>query len=247
MDVYSPSGVTTGLPTGATTPTTGKLDTLDFSYTGAITEIGKNGANYFDGIISNVSLYLAGVLIRYYRIDSTFSSKLGIADSLLTPVEMWNDDPTSVAAEWVVNGDGSYTCTSGSNSILRDDDNLLETSEEYFVQYSIDSVSSGSCRVLLYSDVKVGLGTSNSSAALYAEWITISTTTSSGNATGGVRVQALSGFTGVISSVSVEHNGNTGKAEAITSTDAQNYTFNGDVSPNTWTGDDATVIEVAGT
>lgn len=32
-----------------------------------------------------------------------------------------------------------------------------------------------------------------------------------------------------------------------TSADAQNYTFNGNVSPNTWTGDDATVIEVAGT
>ena len=41
--------------------------------------------------------------------------------------------------------------------------------------------------------------------------------------------------------------GSDGTAVNITSSDAQNYTFDGDVSPNTWTGDDGTVIEVAGT
>jgi len=41
--------------------------------------------------------------------------------------------------------------------------------------------------------------------------------------------------------------GQDGTSVNITSSDAQNYTFDGNVSPNTWTGDDATVIEVAGT
>jgi len=41
--------------------------------------------------------------------------------------------------------------------------------------------------------------------------------------------------------------GQDGTALVITSSDAQNYTFDGGVSPNTWTGDDGSVIEVAGT
>jgi len=42
-------------------------------------------------------------------------------------------------------------------------------------------------------------------------------------------------------------NGQDGAAINITSADSQGYLFDGDVSPNTWTGDDLTVIEVAGT
>jgi hypothetical protein len=84
MDVYSPTGATTGLPTGAPTPTANKYETLDFVYSGTINEIGRNGATYVpDGtIIANVNLYLSGTLIHSYAIDEDLSSTTTIFDSV---------------------------------------------------------------------------------------------------------------------------------------------------------------------
>ena len=80
MDVYSSAGSATGLPTGATAPTANKLDTLDFVYSGSISELGKNGASYFDGIIANVKMYNSGTLVRHYKINETWSNDLVLND-----------------------------------------------------------------------------------------------------------------------------------------------------------------------
>jgi hypothetical protein len=83
MDVYSPTGVTTGLPTGAPSPTANKYETLDFVYSGTIDEIGQNGATPVpDGtVIANVNLYFGGTLIHSYSIDEDLSTTTAIADS----------------------------------------------------------------------------------------------------------------------------------------------------------------------
>jgi hypothetical protein len=82
MDVYSPTGVTTGLPTGAPTPAANKYETLDFVYSGTIDEIGRNGSDYFNGRIANVNLYFGGTLIHSYAIDEDLSTTTVIVDSI---------------------------------------------------------------------------------------------------------------------------------------------------------------------
>ncbi len=84
MDVYSPTGVTTGLPTGATTPTANKFTTLNFVYSGAIDEIGRNGATYVpDGTyIANVKGYLLGATVFDYALDEYLSTTSVIIDSI---------------------------------------------------------------------------------------------------------------------------------------------------------------------
>ncbi|WP_299202578.1 hypothetical protein [uncultured Amphritea sp.] len=84
MDIYSPGGVTTGLPTGATTPTANKYETLDFAYSGTIDVIGANGATYVpDGTyIANVKLYLAGELVAFYKLDENFAETSVAVDSV---------------------------------------------------------------------------------------------------------------------------------------------------------------------
>lgn len=80
MDVYSPTGIATGLPTGAPTPTANKLETLDFTYSGTISELGKNGTDYFDGIIANVELYNGATLVSKYKLNEDMSTA-AITDS----------------------------------------------------------------------------------------------------------------------------------------------------------------------
>ena len=73
MDVYSLTGVTAGLPTGASTPTANRLDTLDFVHSGTIQDIGKNGASFFEGYIGNVKMYNGGVLVVDLTLSEDFS------------------------------------------------------------------------------------------------------------------------------------------------------------------------------
>jgi len=68
MDVY-PSAGNVGLPTGAPAVTNNVLQTIDFAYAGTISELCKNGASYFAGIMANVKYYLNGTLIRDYPLD----------------------------------------------------------------------------------------------------------------------------------------------------------------------------------
>ena len=60
----------TGLPTGAPVVTAGVFQAIDFAFVGSISEIGKNGANYFAGRIANVEYYSGGTLIHGWKIES---------------------------------------------------------------------------------------------------------------------------------------------------------------------------------
>jgi hypothetical protein len=71
MDVL-PSVDNTGLPDGAPTVTAGTMQTIDFTFTGSsISELGRNGTDYFQGIIANPKYYDAsGELIDSWYIDN---------------------------------------------------------------------------------------------------------------------------------------------------------------------------------
>ena len=71
MDIYPDAGNgNTGLPTGAPTVTDNVLQTIDFAYSGTISELCRNGSSYFSGIMANVKYYFGGVQIHGYDIKS---------------------------------------------------------------------------------------------------------------------------------------------------------------------------------
>jgi len=75
MDVNSPTGSNTGLPTGAPVPTANKLVTLDFAFAGGtIQDFGKNGASFFDGIIANIRLFNGPTLVASVNWDGDGSA-----------------------------------------------------------------------------------------------------------------------------------------------------------------------------
>lgn len=65
----------TGLPTGAPAVTDNVMQTIDFSYSGTISELYRNGSDYFKGIIANVKYYLSGELIHSWSINSNSSTE----------------------------------------------------------------------------------------------------------------------------------------------------------------------------
>ena len=69
MDVKPVSGGS-GLPTGAPAVTDGVLQTIDFTYSGTISELCRNGASHFAGVMANVKYYFGGVQIHGYDIQS---------------------------------------------------------------------------------------------------------------------------------------------------------------------------------
>ena len=73
MDVMPLSGGT-GLPTGAPAVTNGVLQTIDFVYSGTISELCRNGASYFAGVMANVKYYFGGAQIHGYDIKSNGNS-----------------------------------------------------------------------------------------------------------------------------------------------------------------------------
>ena len=75
MDVYPTNG-NTGLPSGAPAVTDNVLQTITFTLTGNMDFIGREGANFFDGIIANVL-----VDGRIYKLDENFSTTTVAADS----------------------------------------------------------------------------------------------------------------------------------------------------------------------
>ena len=83
-----------GLPTGAPAVIDNELQIIDFAFSGSISEIGKNGASFFQGIVSNVKYYNSGIQIHGYRIDSN-------SDDI--PDEVGNADGTVInglASDW---------------------------------------------------------------------------------------------------------------------------------------------------
>ena len=69
MDVEPVSGGS-GLPTGAPPVTDNVLQTIDFAYTGSISELCRNGTSYFSGVMANVKYYFNGEQIHGYKIES---------------------------------------------------------------------------------------------------------------------------------------------------------------------------------
>lgn len=81
MDVYSPSGTATGLPTGAPSPVAGKLTTIDFEHSGPISTIGWTPQQgYFEGCIRNVRMYNSTALIHHFLIDEDFTTETVAVD-----------------------------------------------------------------------------------------------------------------------------------------------------------------------
>jgi hypothetical protein len=113
MDVY-PSAGNVGLPTGAPAVTNNVLQTIDFAYTGTISELYKNGASYFAGIMANVKYYLNGTLIRDYPLDD--NSDILRNRATVLGGELWNgvsDFPadTNVTAATGTTAGASYLTT----------------------------------------------------------------------------------------------------------------------------------------
>jgi len=125
MTVMSPTGSTVGLPTGATTPTANKLETINFPYSGdPIIYIGRNGSNYFSGYIADVKFFAGGTLIRHYPLDD--SGVTNVARELVSGADGTRVNLTAASTEqftktnntWV-NGDGTkFIFTEDSDPIL---------------------------------------------------------------------------------------------------------------------------------
>jgi hypothetical protein len=114
MTVMSPTGSTVGLPTGATAPTAGKLQTISFAYSGdPIIYIGRNGSNYFSGYIADVKFISGGNLVRHYPLDDDGTTSLarelvsGEGENIYTPSVIQN--PVNISPAWANNGDGSFS------------------------------------------------------------------------------------------------------------------------------------------
>lgn len=68
MDVYPTNG-NSGLPTGAPSVTDNEWQTIDFTFSGSMPDIGRNGAVYFDGFIANLYAYNGATLLDFWSMD----------------------------------------------------------------------------------------------------------------------------------------------------------------------------------
>lgn len=107
MSVYSAAGSNTGLPTGAPIPTAAKLVELDFAYSGTLSEIGKNGASYFTGIIADLVAYNGGLVVGRWSFNTNLSSPVVpdlVGGNNATAVNMTSADAwqaTQAGADWL--------------------------------------------------------------------------------------------------------------------------------------------------
>jgi hypothetical protein len=105
MDV-SPTAGNTGLPTGAPSVTNGVLQTIDFAYSGTISELCKNGTDYFAGIMANVEYYFGGVQIHGYDIKSNSNNipdTVGSNDATIVngTADQWQVYQKQTTGEWL--------------------------------------------------------------------------------------------------------------------------------------------------
>lgn len=92
MDVNPDAGNgNTGLPAGAPAVTDNVLQTIDFAYTGTISELYKNGSDIFNGVVANVEMYLGSSLVRKYSVNG----------------RVLRNDVAELGAELVANGNFS--------------------------------------------------------------------------------------------------------------------------------------------
>ena len=141
MDVCPKAGNgNTGLPTGAPAVIDNVLQTIDFAYVGVISELYRNGLDYFSGIIANVKYYLGGVLIHTWDVAKEALSEIDlIAGTLLTFV---NSSPSNwglfdktatgwIGQELVVNGGFEYDISNWTafNSVISHHPNSIRVDD----------------------------------------------------------------------------------------------------------------------
>ena len=100
----------TGLPTGAPAVTDNVLQTIDFAYSGTISELCRNGSSYFSGIMANVKYYFGGVQIHGYDIKSNSNDipdTIGSNDAAVVnpSVDDWQVYTQQSTGEWLGNTD----------------------------------------------------------------------------------------------------------------------------------------------
>lgn len=147
-------------------------------------------------------------LLRQYNLDDN-SSILANSATVLGE-ELWNNSPTLLTTGWVDNGGGSYSCDGTEPALVHDNANIINDGESFLVTYTIDSVTSGSARVLVYGQNLVGVGNLRPTTGTYTEIINVTDGTSSGEASGSVRVQSFA-FDGTISNISIRQADGYGK------------------------------------
>lgn len=75
-----------GLPNGAPAVDDNELQTIDFAYSGSISELYRNGTDYFEGIIANVKYYLSGELIHSWSINSNSNTETDFIGGLVLTI-----------------------------------------------------------------------------------------------------------------------------------------------------------------
>lgn len=129
MDVYPTNG-NAGLPTGAPAVTNNIWQTIDFVFIGNLPDIGRNGAVYFDGYISNLFAYNGASLVVNSPMDDAPSAtefanladpanpiiKRNIAESEVKPFDQGADGWTG--EELWTYGDYNYTGSEPEFSLL---------------------------------------------------------------------------------------------------------------------------------
>ena len=208
-----------------------------------VDRIGHKGTTeYLNGIIANVKLTDNGTLIHKYPIDETFANDLVLKDALTV---LGSDEMVAYS-----NGSGdAYT------SITTDDVTVSDQPTAYSGNYSITVPLIGQNYLfnanLSGDSPRIVVHLYNGGSYVAALVNSVSSVSQVLDLTGGDRIKIIldrtttSAGSATLSSVTIE--AGFGMAVNITSADAQNNTFDDSASPHTWTGDDTTVIEVAGT
>jgi len=219
--------------------------------------IGRRDTVYNTGIIRNVGLWDDDDLVRFYKINETFNSEQDvIADSTAvdTPelhthdgLTGWFEPRSSTTLTDqppAIRSSGDGVSTFGASCEITG----MSVGAQYVIESSVTTIvdKGGSYRLRFDSNSSLAAGNIVQPTGSFTSTAVV-TPTNSTMYFGVLLVGHTSGAVFDIEIMSIKRRDTYGTAVNITSSDAQNYTFDGDVSPNTWTGDDATVIEVAGT
>jgi hypothetical protein len=187
MDVL-PTTDNTGLPDGAPTVTAATMQTIDFTFTGSsISELGRNGTDYFDGIIANPKYYdSAGELIDSWWIDKASDTQKNYADSS-NPLALqgvnWTTDLVTLVDGYYLSSNlskgfeyftlvsnatrvGDVITLSASATIYGDAS--VDTSAYYLITYTVDSITPGTSGVTAYCG-STGAGTRRIEVGTYSE------------------------------------------------------------------------------
>lgn len=154
MTVYPVSNGNNGLPPGAPAVTNGVWQTITFTLTGQMDYIGRDGSDYFNGFIWDVSAAGAG---RFYALNDSLATNVivntGSAGSAANGVANNIDPPdmyTQTGTDWLgpelwTFGDYTFTGSENAFAVVIGDDNAVVQNAEY--RYSTDyNIPQGSAR-----------------------------------------------------------------------------------------------------